>query len=290
MAVVQHSIGRLDAVHPTRTDLGVCVAPLLPTGGCMDRARTGELIRADFNVLILCSGGSGDQVVDLGTHHHEAGSLLWLRPGRVHEKPPAVQGTVVCFTDAFVGAEPALRAETSSWILGPDDLGDIRAHLAVLEGEYQRYVFGPTGPHLVRGEAMLNLLLRALLLRVAQAPGLRPRLEPGPVLRTHPVAEAFLALVERSYASIHTVGAYATVLGYSAKTLERASIEATGFNPKQVIDARLVLEARLLLSHTNLPVSAVGRRLGFVDPANFCKFFLRAGEMSPGAFRSSLRH
>lgn len=251
----------------------------------MDRARPGELVRADFHVVILCSGGSGDQIVDLATHHHEAGSLLWIRPGQVHEKPPAVEGTAICFTESFVGGEPELPSGSSSWQLGAGDVGDIRAQIAVLDGEYQRYVFGPTGPHLAQGEAILRLLLRALLLRIGQAPA-RGTGEPA---EPHPVAQAFLALVERSFASIHTVGAYATVLGYSSKTIERASIEATGLSPKQVIDARLVLEARRLLAYTNLPVGTVGRRLGFVDPANFCKFFARATGVSPGVFRTS-RH
>ena len=285
MAALQQTIGRLDAVNPNRVDLGVCIAPLKPTGGCMDRARSGELLRADFHVVILCSGGSADQLVDLTTHHHEAGSLLWIRPGQIHEKPPAVQGTVVCFTEGFVGSEASVRTGPSSWHLGSDDVGDIRAHLAVLDGEYQRYVFGPTGPHLAQGEAMLRLLLRALLLRIGQVPAVLS----GQQCEPHPVAQAFIAMVEQSFATIHTVGAYASVLGYSAKTIERASIEAIGMNPKQIIDARLVLEARRLLAYTNLSVAAVGRRLGFVDPANFCKFFIRATEMSPGTFRASLR-
>lgn len=63
----------------------------------------------------------------------------------------------------------------------------------------------------------------------------------------------------------------------------------TGLNPKQVIDARLVHEARRLLAYTNLSIAAVGRRLGFVDPTTFCTFFLRAGDMSPVAFRASMR-
>ena len=283
MAAMQQIIARLDAVHPTRADLGVCVAPLRPAGGCMDRERASDLLRADFHLVILCTDGHADQVVDLAVHHHEPGSLLWIRPGQVHERPPAVQGTAICFTDAFLGDDSSMSVGPSSWRLGPGDLGDVRAHLAVLDGEYQRYVFGPTGPHLVQGEAMLRHVLLAFLLRVGQCPALRP----GPPIETNPIASAFLDMVERSFASIHTVGEYATGLGYSSKTIARASVEATGLSPKQIIDARLVLEARRLLAHTNVSVSTVGRRLGFDDPANFCKFFTRATGMSPGTFRAS---
>lgn len=283
MSATQQTIGRLDAVHPTRADLGLCVAQLRPTGGCMDRKPESPLLRADFHVVLLCSGGSGDHVVDLALHHHEPGSLLWIRPGQVHERPPRIEGTAICFTDDFLGNDVSLRVGPSSWSFGSEDLGDVRAHLAVLEGEYERFVFGPTNRRLATGESMLRHLLLALLLRIDQAP---PLYEGQPLL-PHPVARAFVEMVERCFPTIHTVEEYATVLGYSSKTIARASVEATGLTPKQVIDARLVLEARRLLAYTDLSVCAVGRRLGFDDAANFCRFFTRATGMSPGTFRAS---
>jgi len=278
-------IARLGAVHPNRADLGVCIAPLRPTGGCMDRERWSEQLRADFHLVILCSGGSGDQVVDLVAHHHEPGSLLWIRPGQVHFRPPAIQGSAVCFTDAFLGDEASMSVGPLSWLLAGDDHTDVRAHLAVLEDEYQRYVFGPTGRHLARGEDMLRHMLMAFLLRVQQAPPLRG----GALIEPHPAALAFLAMVEQSFPTIHTVGEYAAALGYSSKTIARASVEATGLTPKQIINARLVLEARRLLAHPEISVCTVGRRLGFDDPANFCKFFTRATGSSPGTFRAAHR-
>jgi AraC-like DNA-binding protein len=281
----QPTIGRLDAVHPTRTDLGVCLAPLRSSGGCMERNRAFDLIRTDFHVILLCSGGSADQMVDLETHHHAPGSLVWIRPGQVHERPPAVEGTAICFTEDFIGSDTSMRLGPTSWDLGSDDLGDVRAHLAVLSGEYERYVFGPTGPHLAQGDAMLRHLLLAFLLRVGQAPALRD----GRAVEPHPVAQAFFDLVERSFSTLHTAEEYAAVLGYSTKTVWRASVEASGLTPKRVIDARLALEARRLLAYTDLSVCAVGRRLGFDDAANFCKFFSRSTGMTPSAFRASRR-
>lgn len=249
----------------------------------MDRAPSSVLLSADFHVLLLCSGCSGDQVVDLATHHHEPGSLLWIRPGQVHERPPVVEGTAICFTDAFLGNHTLASAGPTYWALGQNDLGDVRAHLAVLDAEYQRYVFGPTSRSHVHGEAMLRHLLLAFLLRIGQAP---PAQQGQPVV-PHPVARAFVDMVERSFCSIHTAEEYAFLLGYSAKTIARASAEATGLTPKQIIDARLVLETRRLLAYTDLSVCAVGRRLGFDDAANFCRFFSRATGMSPGTYRAS---
>lgn len=286
MAPPLKTIGRLDAVHPDRVDLGVCLASLRREGGCMERSRGVDLLRTDFHIVILCTEGSADQVVDLDVHHHAPGALVWIRPGQVHERPPTVEATAICFTDDFVGPQTAAHTGPTSWQLEHEDLADVQSHLDLLSHEYDRYVFGPTGAHLTGGDAMLRHLLQAFLLRVGQAPA---RFAGRPVA-PHPVARRFLDLVERSYGSIHTVEDYADALGYSSKTLGRASVEATGLTAKQVIDARLVREARRLLTYTDLSVGVVGRRLGFDDPANFCRFFVRATGMAPGAFRESFRH
>nr|WP_296377757.1 MULTISPECIES: helix-turn-helix domain-containing protein [unclassified Pseudonocardia] len=47
------------------------------------------------------------------------------------------------------------------------------------------------------------------------------------------------------------------------------------------------MEAKRLLAHTDLPVAAVGRRLGFTEPTNFGKFFARLTGQTPGAFRDA---
>lgn len=283
MVTTQPTIRQLDAVHPTRAHVDLCIAELWQSGGCMDRVRESTLLRADFHVVLLCTAGSGNQLVDLSVHHHEPGSLLWIRPGQVHEGPPVIEGTALCFTDSFLGGDESLSAGPSSWLLKPPDRADVLAQLAVLDREYQRYVFGPTNRRLGRSETILRHLLLALLLRIEQATSI----EETPAGPPHPVARAFVERVERCFRTVHTVEEYASDLGYSSRTLSRASLEATGLTPKQVIDARLVLEARRLLAYTDLSVCAVGRRLGFDDAANFCHFFTRAAGLSPGGFRAS---
>ena len=63
------------------------------------------------------------------------------------------------------------------------------------------------------------------------------------------------------------------------------SVEATGQSAKALIDARVVLEAKRLLVHTDLSSAAIGHRLGFSEATNFTKFFAREAGVSPGAFR-----
>lgn len=64
-------------------------------------------------------------------------------------------------------------------------------------------------------------------------------------------------------------------LGYSTRTLDRACRQATGRTARQVLDERVGLEIRRLLTHTDRPVSQIAGDLGFDDSSNFSKFVRR---------------
>ncbi|MFG2661621.1 helix-turn-helix domain-containing protein [Streptomyces sp. NPDC048425] len=82
---------------------------------------------------------------------------------------------------------------------------------------------------------------------------------------------------------------YAAALGYSPRSLPRATLAATGRTAKQYADDRGLLEAKRLLRHSGLAAKEVAGWLGFTDTSDFTKFFrLRTG-VTPGAFGDRLR-
>ncbi len=87
----------------------------------------------------------------------------------------------------------------------------------------------------------------------------------------------------------HRVEDYARQLGYSVRTLTRASHVATGFGAKRVIQERVLLEAKRLLVHTELTSTAIAGRLGMPDPAAFGKFFRHQTGETPATFRDRAR-
>ncbi|HNH36489.1 MAG TPA: AraC family transcriptional regulator, partial [Rhodocyclaceae bacterium] len=54
-----------------------------------------------------------------------------------------------------------------------------------------------------------------------------------------------------------------------------------------LVQARLLLEARRRLVYIAAPVSLLAYELGFQDPAYFCRVFKRATGMTPTAFRAA---
>jgi AraC-like DNA-binding protein len=83
------------------------------------------------------------------------------------------------------------------------------------------------------------------------------------------------------------VADYAARLGYSVRTLTRASQAATGHGAKRFIDERVLLEAKRLLIHTDLTAASVAQRVGFPEATAFTKFFRQHTKQTPSEFRAS---
>lgn len=248
--------------------------------------------RLDFHQLMLVRGGEGTAMVDFVQHPCARGTLLHLRPGQVQRLPCGADGrpadldaVLLLFTADFPPPLPATHAVLDGfgpvgWQLPPGEFDAFERTAAELEAEYTALRSG-VHPTDLTG-ALLRQLLGALLIRIARLTG--PSGEPSSDLYL-----AFRRELERSFATTRSVEDYAARLGYSPRTLTRACVAATGRTAKQLVDARVVLQAQRLLAHTDLPVATVGRTLGFGEPTNFGKFFARETGRAPGAFRRAQR-
>ncbi|MFF7486271.1 helix-turn-helix domain-containing protein [Streptomyces luteogriseus] len=246
--------------------------------------------RIDFHVVMLFGAGPVRHMVDFTEYEAMAGDLLWIRPGQVHRfsRSSEYRGTVLTMQPGFL---PRSTVEATGLyrydlppLLRPDapQLAGLQAALAQLLREYEDDSTLPLSLH----TAVLRHTLTAFLLRLAHlaassAQALRRRSDSTFTL--------FRDAVERDFATNHSVSAYADALGYSRRTLVRAVRAATGETPKAFIDKRVVLEAKRLLAHTELPIGRVGVAVGFPDAANFSKFFHQHTDQTPAAFRAELR-
>ncbi|SIR61106.1 helix-turn-helix domain-containing protein [Williamsia sterculiae] len=104
---------------------------------------------------------------------------------------------------------------------------------------------------------------------------------------TNAVFESFRASVAAHFREHHDVTFYADALGYSPRTLSRATQDATGRSAKSYIVERLVLEAKRLLAHDQVTAATCARILGFDDPSNFSVFFRNATGSRPGVWRAT---
>lgn len=246
--------------------------------------------RIDFHVVLFFTDGPVRHMVDFAEYEANAGDVLWIRPGQVHRfsKGGGYRGTVLTMQPGFlpratVEATGLYRYDLPPLLHpAPAHLAGLRAALDQLQREYEDTDTLPPSLH----TAVLRHTLTAFLLRLAH---LAASSAEAARHQTDTTFTRFRDAVEEGFATNHSVSAYADALGYSRRTLVRAVRAATGETPKGFIDKRVVLEAKRLLAHTDLPIGRVGAAVGFPDAANFSKFFHQHTDQTPAAFRAELR-
>lgn len=240
-------------------------------------------VRLDRHVVILVTAGQGTHTLDFVTYACRPGTLLWGRPGQVHQfgGQAGFDATVLAFSPAILPDLPLPELVTdpfaaACWQPAGEDEDAIVAEIAQIGVDRVRYGATPFGT------TLLAHSMAVLLMRIA---ALAP---PSRRTPAHLLIGLLRAELEREVTH-RRVEDYAEQLRCSVRTLTRASLAVTGRSAKQLIDERVALEAKRLLATSGLPVADVGRRLGFEEPTNFGRFFARETGQSPGSFRAMLR-
>ncbi|HWS35582.1 MAG TPA: AraC family transcriptional regulator [Actinoplanes sp.] len=231
--------------------------------------------RAWFHSVFVVTAGSGAHHVDFADLRYEPGTVLWIRPGAVQRfrADPAAAGSAVLFTDVAAADGPAIRdvlrpsIRSTVWRPAPSELTAVTALVNALR---------TANPELGAPRHALSALLLHLSTLPAEDSG-----------RIGEIVRAFEEVLERHFRTRLTTQRAAELLGWSARTVSRSCWEALGRTPKELIDARVLLEARRLLADGDDSVAVISRRLGFSDPSAFGHFFRRLDGGTPGAFRQA---
>ncbi len=101
------------------------------------------------------------------------------------------------------------------------------------------------------------------------------------------IIREFNYLVECHYYEKHTVAEYAYLLNKSPKTLANSFLKRFPKTPLQIIQDRVVLEAKRQLSSTEKTISEIAYQIGFADIQTFGRFFKRLAGVSPKVFRAA---
>ncbi|GAA0463640.1 AraC family transcriptional regulator [Streptomyces olivaceiscleroticus] len=282
--------------------------------------------RHTFYEIIHLTAGSGAHVIDFARWPVRPPHLAVILPGQIHhwQGDRDVDGTLALFTEDFLVDHPGDRevlrqlARAGWFTLDAEDDTRIGRLMADLAAEHRQRAAGH--------ETVSRALLHVLVVRAARLPehsgGTGPTQITGPVeaagtsqitgpagaagtsqvtgpagaagpvrspARSGALAEAFTRLTTRREAVAWSVRECADRLGVSPGHLTQAVRAATGRSPGQLLIAARVYRAQQLLAHTELPVRQVAARLGFADPAYFCRFFRRETGSSPGDFRKHHR-
>jgi AraC-like DNA-binding protein len=271
---VPFEIGRLETTHRLRTST--------------------KPHRHSYYQIIWVVDGAGINAADFEEHVIRPQTVFLMSPGEVHvmriDRPlsgymllftadfMALDGIAADATDATPGL-PFFRPGTVNPVLAPTDeeADQLRTMADDLLAELEsRAAWRPE---------MLRARFRVLLLglgRVARRQEVRVAPPTSSVAR-------FQALIDERFRRLHRVAEYAGLLGLTPGHLNDLSKAATGQTASALIDARLILEAKRLLAHSEATTAEIAADLGFPDPSYFGRFFRRHVREAPGAFRATIR-
>jgi AraC-like DNA-binding protein len=257
----------------------------------MEEPDVADLHKHTFYEIIWIEKGKSRQVIDYVDHEINPGSLFFISPGQLHvfEEWKPITGGSVLFTEDFLllnhqdkerlfelsfldnfYSNPVLRPDKKSFL-------EILQTIHQLSIEKKRKDYSP---------AMAQALLQVLLLQIqrsvdAQAKQIISK-------KNIVIYKKFKTLIDVNFTKNLSVSEYASKLAITQHHLNHIAKEVTGETATDVIRARVMLEAKRLISFTDHSISEIAAELGYFDSSYFAKMFKAHTGTSPLEFKSTI--
>ena len=247
--------------------------------------------RHNYQEIIIIERGHGRHTIDGQSFDLLPGAVSLITRGQVHvfEEATDVVGWVIRWTDDFLPAwliSHTWNYHTTlfhplggrqSLTVSLDELDALTGVLVLMHAEW-------TDGATFHRESALRHLLAVLIIRlerIYQHPWETEQRERD----AYDLYRQFATLLETDFARHHDVLYYATALHVAPVKLSRVLGRVVGKSTKQLIDERIVLEAKRLLHYTDLAVKEIAVALGYNDLFHLSKTFKRLAGVAPQVFR-----
>ena len=249
----------------------------------------------DFYLIVWFEKGVGKHIIDFKEYNVTNQSVFFVAPGQIHQFVDVenYSGHSIVFTEDFLYVmsdmlhkyvkNEIFSVYKDSSICYINDVGlseKVKTLFCKLKDEYE------TAESLFGHKDRLALLLSELIISLRREGMWNNQTEDRVAKQDYTHYLNFVDCVEEKFRQIHDVKAYANELHISIGTINKSIVNISGKRPIEVINKRIVLEAKRLLNfHSELKVKQVAGILGFTDVSNFVKFFKHNTGMTPSDFR-----
>lgn len=228
---------------------------------------------ADYFELIILSQGSGFHTIDDYTFDVTPPDIYFLKPGQTHcwDFSRIPKGFVILFREELLNREgleivyhlPSHLSPTNSDIL-----------FELVKRFYQDYQSSAS-------LLILKVYLQLILLKISEG---QNALSQKDAAFNH-VYYQFKSLINENYQQIKKIQDYADLLKVPASRLNLICKNASGKTPSMLLNERILLESKTLLSNTSLSIKEIAASLEFSDTSHFVKFFKVNTNLTPGLYR-----
>ncbi|MES2187482.1 MAG: helix-turn-helix domain-containing protein [Pseudomonadota bacterium] len=245
--------------------------------------------RHDYYHLLWMTEAAGTHMLDFESFEVRNHTVFFVSPGQLHAWASTVrpQGYVVNFSTAFF-VQMFPRAEDIAQFPFFHIAGDTpvlylepQAHddLLPLVQDMERELRG-------RGPGRLDIVRSYLLILLTRLRRCYPEPAADEVSpQSYSLTKRFKLLIEQHYRDFGPLRDYAGRLHVTERQLNEAVKRTLGKTAGQLVQERLLLEAKRLFSNTDLGVAEIAYQLNFEDLAYFCRFFKKHTGLTPGDFK-----
>ncbi|PRX54845.1 helix-turn-helix domain-containing protein [Flagellimonas meridianipacifica] len=243
-----------------------------------------------FQIGILSNTGKSQININTNAVNLSELPLWFVVPGQVFSwfRDIETKGYHVQFRKEFIaqsipnltGEFPFLKlSENSVFLMTPEEQKSLEVDM-----ERMHSVFHNPHPY---QERMLQGMLTSVLYNCKSVYE-RYKTTESHLSRGQVLTQQFQQLVDKLYVDSRNVGDYAEQLNVTPNYLTTTVKQITGKTAKDVIQERIFLESKTMLSFTSLDVAEIAYQLNFQEPTHFTRFFKKHSGTTPNKFRKSI--
>lgn len=229
---------------------------------------------ADYHELIFLDAGAGFHEIDGIRFEVNPPVVFYLRPGQTHcwNFSALPKGYVLLFREELLMKEDIDCLFGLPFCMAVPEEVRLLPLLATLYDEFQAGVV--TAP-------LSGAYLHLLVTKLKTLPGTRA----GSNGLADGLFQQYKRLVNEHFQDNRQLKFYAGRLNTTVGTLHAACKKSTGKTAASLINERVLLEAKMLLSATSLPVKQIAADLRFSDAPHFANFFKQHTNLTPRQYR-----
>lgn len=241
----------------------------------------------DSYLILFILKGKGTHTIDFTRHTVQANTLFLMTPGQVHawDLSPDTDGFLIFFNAEFYQQQlsensllefPFYHSLQASprIVLQKND-----AILFAFQKMLEEYTSSLT-PNL----RLLRAYLDVLLLEAARQYKADHTLKPfGNTFKLRKLEK----LIEENFLTIKQPSEYAARMNLAPTYLNSICKQNLGKTLTELIQARVLLEAKRLFAYSDLHINEVAAKLHFTDVSYFIRWFKKSSGLTPEQFRKS---
>lgn len=252
-----------------------------------------DAVRNEFYTCLIIKKGTGINISDTTNYHFNAVQMYCYTPFQLFDfkADGDFEGLILEFHSDFFCLEKHGKELQCNGVLFNDNYGlpffnlneqelvSLESAITSMENEIIR-------GEIALGEALISYLKLFLVTAVRVKLKANQNIDSG-IAKSKLISD-FENMVELNYKSIHSPGEYAQLLGTSLKTLNNHFARIHKKTAIQLIQDRLIIEAKRELYLTQTGIKEIAFMLGFNDVQYFTRLFKKKTSLTPGEYRSRL--